>query len=162
MGKNNIFLGFESDKEDNADYINMLINSEEDSTYKIKQNAFRAKIKEFGLTENTYGYLIGYYQMENLKMYYLYLNGRSEIMNEQGNQIKHASVFKKYLNDDALAMLNFNSQCYIRIVEKDNELNFHGVYTSVKKALQYLESLEYYNVNNFFDLSAAIVSASSK
>lgn len=137
-GKVNFLIETEDLVSDSADYIMLRLESEKT----ILTNFYKKK----SLIPDRFGYLIANVEGE----YNIYISGRVNITNNEGENIDFYEQLEKYIINDRLSELNFSSSAFFRIVEKNRESTFHGIYNNLEEVLFYLQSIENGEKKDFF------------
>lgn len=125
------------DNLDNANYI-YLYCSDHTENYVLESN----------------GYMIGNITFKkniDISVFNIYVDNKPSIYTFDGESLVHADMLEKYLIESKDFELHFESSSYIKIVEKGSLLTFHGIYSCIKDATNYVNHIYNHNTRDFFE-----------
>lgn len=132
LKKSSINITITDSRLDDAQYLMMMILQ--------KYNISNLKVDHFGSLlkgsfDDVYGILIG-----NISNMYgefeFYLNGVVKATNAEGEDIDTADKYKKYLLEDKVLDLHFDSRAYIYILNRRDINKYYGVFERLGDAIK--------------------------
>ena len=120
---------------DNADYIMLVLINRYKIMDVIKEMKESKKAFRLNSISEKYGILIG--TLNNAYgEFTFYINGQPIITNNTGVNIDKDDVFKKYIFEDGLSELHFDSRSYISIVNSNFPEKYYGVFYTLGDAIK--------------------------